>query len=80
MRGHFINLYNIINVFLLIFAYIYRYAKIKLTAAGDDHYYSVIGESNTYTEAENENVRCETPQYLPPVSSPSSPHSVVSNK
>ncbi|XP_068988942.1 uncharacterized protein spd-2 [Bombus flavifrons] len=56
------------------------YAKIKLTAAGDDHYYSVIGESNTYTEAENENVRCETPQYLPPVSSPSSPHSVVSNK
>ncbi|XP_050470403.1 uncharacterized protein LOC126863839 isoform X3 [Bombus huntii] len=56
------------------------YAKIKLTAGGDDHYYSVIGESNTYTEAENENVRCETPQYLPPVSSPSSPHSVVLNK
>ncbi|XP_050579372.1 uncharacterized protein LOC126917036 isoform X2 [Bombus affinis] len=56
------------------------YAKIKLTAAGDDHYYSVIGDSNTYTEAENENVRCDTPQYLPPVSSPSSPHSVVSNK
>ncbi|XP_012168565.3 uncharacterized protein LOC100650968 isoform X2 [Bombus terrestris] len=56
------------------------YAKIKLTAAGNDHYYSVIGDSNTYTEAENENVRCDTPQYLPPVSSPSSPHSVVSNK
>ncbi|XP_060816433.1 uncharacterized protein LOC132907390 [Bombus pascuorum] len=56
------------------------YAKIKLTAANNDYYYSVIGESSTCTEAENENARCETPQYLPPVSSPSSPHSVVSNK
>ncbi|XP_026670339.1 uncharacterized protein LOC108626103 isoform X2 [Ceratina calcarata] len=57
------------------------YAKIKLTSANSVHYYSVIGESNTYTEAENENFsRCETPQCSSSVSSPSSPHSVTSNK
>ncbi|XP_043515781.1 uncharacterized protein LOC122531709 isoform X1 [Frieseomelitta varia] len=57
------------------------HAKIKLTTVENAHYYSIIGESSLHTEAENENIaRCDTPQYLPSVSSPSSPHSVVSNK
>lgn len=57
------------------------YAKIKLTSANSVHHYSVVGESNTYTEAENENFsRCETPQFSTSASSPSSPHSVTSNK
>ncbi|OAD54785.1 hypothetical protein WN48_05984 [Eufriesea mexicana] len=57
------------------------YTKIKLVAANNVYHYSVIGESSIYTVAETENFpRCETPQYVPSVSSPSSPHSVVSNK
>ncbi|XP_026299721.1 uncharacterized protein LOC100576185 isoform X2 [Apis mellifera] len=57
------------------------YTKIKLTAAGNVHHYVIIGESSVCIEGENENFpRCETPQYLPSVSSPSSPHSMVSSK
>ncbi|XP_061938216.1 uncharacterized protein LOC107995913 isoform X2 [Apis cerana] len=57
------------------------YTKIKLTAAGNVQHYIIIGESSVCTEGENENFpRCETPQYLPSVSSPSSPHSMVSSK
>ncbi|CAK9815019.1 hypothetical protein ANTPLA_LOCUS8458 [Anthophora plagiata] len=57
------------------------YMKIKLTAANNVYHYSVIGESSAYTEAENENfIRCETPQYSSSTKSPSSPHSVISNK
>ncbi|KAK1124792.1 hypothetical protein K0M31_006152 [Melipona bicolor] len=56
------------------------HARIKLTTVENAHYYSIIGESSLHTEAENENIaRCDTPQYLQS-SSPSSPHSVVSNK
>ncbi|XP_015438820.1 PREDICTED: LOW QUALITY PROTEIN: uncharacterized protein LOC107193823 [Dufourea novaeangliae] len=55
--------------------------KIRFTVANNVCQYSVHGESNTYLETENEHFpRCETPQYLSSVSSPSSPHSVISNK
>ncbi|KOC62216.1 hypothetical protein WH47_03974 [Habropoda laboriosa] len=57
------------------------YMKIKLIAVNNVYHYSVIGESSAYTEAENENfIRCETPQYSSSTRSPSSPHSVISNK
>ncbi|XP_076167706.1 spindle defective 2 isoform X3 [Ptiloglossa arizonensis] len=57
------------------------HAKIKLSVASNAYHYSIIGELNSCTEAENENLlRCETPQYLSSVSSPSSPNSVTSNK
>ncbi|XP_076244195.1 spindle defective 2 [Calliopsis andreniformis] len=59
------------------------HAKIKLTVGNNVYQYSIIGESNLCSnmEPENENfARCETPQFLPSVSSPSSPHSVASNK
>ena len=59
------------------------HAKIKLTVPNNMYHYSITGESNPCfnVEADNENfLRCETPQYLPSVSSPSSPHSVTSNR
>ncbi|XP_076393462.1 spindle defective 2 isoform X4 [Megachile rotundata] len=56
------------------------YAKIKLTAANNVYHYSIIGESNPSTEAETDHLRCETPQYSSSASSPSSPHSITSNK
>nr|XP_033342551.1 uncharacterized protein LOC117229834 isoform X3 [Megalopta genalis] len=55
--------------------------KIQFTAANNVYQYSVCGESSTCMETENEQfLRCETPQLLSSASSPSSPHSVISNK
>ncbi|XP_076647679.1 spindle defective 2 isoform X1 [Halictus rubicundus] len=57
------------------------HAKIQFTAGNNLYQYSVCGESSTCVEAENEHyARCETPQLLSSASSPSSPHSVISNK
>ncbi|XP_076290421.1 spindle defective 2 isoform X3 [Lasioglossum baleicum] len=57
------------------------HAKIQFTASNNVYLYSVCGESSTSVEAENEHyLRCETPQQLSSASSPSSPHSVISNK
>ncbi|XP_031849368.1 spindle defective 2 [Nomia melanderi] len=55
--------------------------KIQFKVANNVYEYSVYGESSNYQETQNEPyLRCETPQILSSVSSPSSPHSVISNK
>ncbi|XP_053997941.1 uncharacterized protein LOC128886802 isoform X3 [Hylaeus anthracinus] len=57
------------------------HGQIQLMVGNNVNYHPIIGESTSYTEAENENfVRCETPQYLSSISSPSSPNSVTSTK
>ncbi|KAG7207409.1 hypothetical protein KM043_009059 [Ampulex compressa] len=58
-----------------------RNAKVNFIAGGNAYCYSIIGEHNSSTEIENDNLlRCETPQYLSSVSSPTSPQSVSSNR
>ncbi|XP_078046227.1 spindle defective 2 isoform X1 [Augochlora pura] len=54
---------------------------IQFTAANNVYQYSVCGESSACVETDTEQYfRCETPQLVSSASSPSSPHSVISNK